>query len=81
MARASLDRAEQDLEAGHGKADLFAFVKDEGGRGTAGAGAAVEHRFAGGGAIFGRGWLGAAWDASGRRELAGEATAGARWRW
>ncbi len=59
--------------------DLFAFAKGTPSEGQAGGGLEVEHRMAGG-AIFGRGWLGAAWNGD-DRQLAGEVTAGARWRW
>jgi hypothetical protein len=40
----------------------------------------LEQRIGARGALFTRGWLGAAWG-DGRGQLAGEVTAGARWRW
>jgi hypothetical protein len=79
-AKASLDAVEQ-LPVGTGKVDLFSFVKSEGGRTIAGGAVDYQHRIRRNLAAFGRAWVGAAWDPAGRRELAGEATAGIRLTW
>lgn len=81
-ARDALDRVEAQLEPGRGRVDLFSFVRGSStGGAVAGAGVDLQHRLGLRGALFTHGWIGAAWDPLGSRELAGEVLGGLRWRW
>lgn len=60
--------------------DLFGFARGSLDFGLAGGGLELEQRIGARGALFTRGWIGGAWN-DGRSQLAGEISAGARFRW
>lgn len=81
-AREVLDHVEATIGAGQGRVDLFSFARGSTASGVvAGAGMELAHRVGRRGALFTRGWLVAAWEPSGVREVAGEVLAGLRWQW
>jgi hypothetical protein len=78
--RDALSAIEATLKPGHGRVDLFGFARSENGVGAAGAGLDAAARIGANVSLFGRGWVGEAWDLSGRSR-AGEITAGVRGTW
>jgi hypothetical protein len=83
-AREALDRVEQDLTPGHGRLDLFGFIRGEllgpERQGVAAVGVELSHRFSPGWSAFGRGTVGVAWLGDERRAEV-DVLAGIRGKW